>query len=195
MRGDDELLSEYAEYKARQNVRIAAAQRRDTADPRTAELREPMGGISGLRLCITAFALSLIVNVVFAMASLGHLGGLRGALFGGLFWLPAIIPVTTMAIVDWRGFAGWKVHALIGLVAVTMLIGVPIIFSIFISQIVPASVLDSETMIEAYRYFEYFIELLPVYVIGFGILAVITGAALRWLSLRKHSRVISSGPR
>ncbi len=187
MRGDDELLSEYAENKARQNVRLSAAQRRDAADPRTAILREPLGGISGLRLFITTVALSLIANIIFAMASLGHIGGLRGALFGGLFWLPAIIPLITLAIVDRRGFAGWKVHTLIGLVAVAMLIGLPIFINIFIAQIVPASVLDGETMFDAIRYFEFFIELLPFYVIGSILVSIIGGAALSWWDRRKDT--------
>ena len=184
MRNDADLLREHAEQKARQAVRLAAAQRRDADDPRHAIIRDAMGGISGVRTTVTLLVLSVVINALFVAVGMGALGGLRRALIGGIFWIPLIIAPLAIVLIDRRSMAGWKVHALLGLIATGMLIGVPIIISLLMSLLVPARIFDYDAVTGATLYLEYLLGFLPLYALGLVILAVITGAILAFWDRR-----------
>jgi Na+/melibiose symporter-like transporter len=185
MRGDDELLREHAEEKARQRLRLAAEARKDGEHPHTAELSGRSGDISGVRAIIVILIIALIINAIFVATSLGAMGGLRSAFFGGIFLMPLIAAPLAVLLTDPKGSARWPMHILIGVVATAMLIGLPIIVNILLSQLLPPEIIDQDRWLDAVEYLGYFFELIPLYLLAGLPSAPITGLALRWLANRK----------
>jgi hypothetical protein len=187
MRGDDELLRQHAEEKARQSLRLAAAHRKDASQPHKAILNHSFGNISGSNVIIVILALSAAINGLFVAASLGHIGGLREAVFGGLFWVPVFVPAVTIILVDRKGTAQWHMHMLLGIIATAMLIGLPIVANILYVQLVPDATKDQDVWGTATDYLSFIMELLPYYLLGSAVTAPLTGWLLRRWSMRSKA--------
>jgi hypothetical protein len=185
MRGDDDLLREHAEEKARQSLRLAAEARKDVEHPHTAELSARSGDVSGVRAIIVILIIALILNGIFVAASLGAMGGLRNVLFGGIFLLPLCAAPLAIVGADPRGSARWTIHMLIGVVATAMLLGLPIIVNILLSQLLPPEAIDFDRWMDATEYLGYFTRLFPLYVLAALVTAPLTTLGLRWLANRK----------